>query len=61
MKYQCPKCKGTNIEVKAWIKLNQLENKSIKTSDIEIPETIDDSSDYWCNDCEENIEPEKIN
>jgi Zn finger protein HypA/HybF involved in hydrogenase expression len=56
MKYQCPKCKGTNIDIKVWLKLNLLENKSIERKNIE---TLD-SNDYWCNDCEEHIKPEEI-
>ncbi|MDA3779890.1 MAG: hypothetical protein PF487_06680 [Bacteroidales bacterium] len=59
MKYQCPKCKGTNIDIKVWLKLNLLENKSIERKNIETLDSID-SNDYWCNDCEEHIKPEEI-
>lgn len=38
--YRCSKCKGTNIQVKAWIDPNTNEY----ISDIE-------GDDCWCEDC----------
>ena len=46
MKWICSKCKGTNIEVKAWIDANT-------------EQVLDDTGiedDTWCRDCEEHVE-----
>ena len=50
MKWICSKCKGSNIEVKAWIDAND-QTVLDDTGDIE---------DTWCRDCEENVEFELI-
>ena len=43
----CDKCKGTNIETKAWIDPN----------DGTVLDTVSDgeSDDNWCRDCEEHV------
>lgn len=50
-KYKCPNCGSTDIECKTWVKLNKLEQKTIKTDDLEQME----NEDYWCCGCEEHI------
>ena len=47
-KWKCPECGSTEIDAKAWVKLNKLENKTIKTEEVE---TIE-NEDYWCNGCQ---------
>lgn len=53
--YKCPRCKNTDVEIKAWAKLN--------TNPIEITDYNDeakDDIDYWCNDCCDHITPEYV-
>ena len=57
-KYKCTECGGTNLQVKAWVSLNKLDNKTIKTTAIELPED-EEREDYWCMDCEDHIIPEE--
>ena len=47
--YRCSKCKGTNIQVKAWIDPNT--NEYI--------DDIDDNGDCWCEDCFDYIKMEE--
>lgn len=47
-KWICPECESTDIDVRAWVKLNKLENKTIKTEEVE---TIE-NEEYWCCGCE---------
>lgn len=52
MKWICSKCKGTNIENKAWVDPND-DTVLDSCSDGE-------SEDNWCRDCEEHVEFELI-
>jgi len=48
--YQCPICKSTNVQGKAWVDLNG------KKPDIEFF-NMSDEEDFWCIDCEKHIIP----
>lgn len=45
LKYVCGHCGSSNIQVKAWVNLN---NPQIETLDY----LADDYQDYWCSSCE---------
>lgn len=49
VKYRCPICKGTNVQVRAWIDANT--NKYV--CDIE-------DEFAWCENCEKEIRLEEI-
>lgn len=43
----CENCKGTNIQMKAWVDVNTLEYKD-SVSDAE-------EGDNWCEDCQKSV------
>lgn len=44
----CKKCKGINVQVKAWVDANTLKYKDICNEG--------DKEDNWCEDCLDHIE-----
>ena len=49
---RCKECKGTNIQVLAWVDVNTYEYKE-DWSDGDI-------NDNWCEDCNKNVKFEEI-
>ena len=47
-KLVCEKCKGTNVETKAWVDAN--------TDEVLDSATNGDEDDNWCRDCEEHVQ-----
>lgn len=54
-KYVCSVCGSDNIEVKAWVKANTLNDEEcvVEWCEDELPEC-------WCNDCQERTTIKKI-
>ncbi len=50
--WHCPKCGGTNMDCKEWVRMNSMgmfgEHESTCSTD---------ESDYWCHDCKEHLMP----
>jgi len=49
--FKCKKCNSTDVEEKAWVKLNT----PISEATVAFMES-GDREDYWCNDCQEHRE-----
>lgn len=43
----CPKCGSTDVEMKGWIRVNEVNEHSLM-------ETVE-TDDCWCNNCQEHI------
>lgn len=48
-KYRCSVCKGTNVQIRAWVDANTHKYDS------DIP-----SEDAWCEDCDDHVSLEEV-
>ena len=59
--YVCPICGSEDMQIKTWVKINSLKNKSsIKRTHIETEHsdlTEGSIDEYWCPTCQEHIIP----